>query len=371
MGMGPLLIFDKSFLEMLSPEEVFELSIFFTPVGTPVLIREIIADLRKRPKKNRMPEDLVAALAAKMVQGHGVQPAGYRKLALYNLDGLHVPMSGQVPVDTPAPNIKLSKDGKGILIDSVPEQRMWERWAGQDFSTQDEESAAAWRKGIERINLHAVGRNWKEFTNRHFSSSRNLQELVRQVSNFLDDFTFEIQHLVLSITLNLLRAPIPTRRFTESLFAAGLMPRMRDWAPYSASVTKLYLVYVVGLARGFIGPRPTTFVDLQYLFYAPFCMVFVSADKFHRDIWPAASGVNSFVWGPDLKSELGTRIKETNVLLSPGEEKRIVSPFDLKESIIGDMTRRYLLRPGPMQKRSKEYDEKLLMEVKARLAQFE
>jgi len=33
--LGPLLIFDKSFLRMLNPAEVFELSLRFSPVGTP------------------------------------------------------------------------------------------------------------------------------------------------------------------------------------------------------------------------------------------------------------------------------------------------------------------------------------------------
>jgi hypothetical protein len=44
---GPLLIFDQSFLQMLNPDEVFELSLLFHPGGTPLIVREIIADLRK------------------------------------------------------------------------------------------------------------------------------------------------------------------------------------------------------------------------------------------------------------------------------------------------------------------------------------
>jgi hypothetical protein len=64
--MGPLLIFDKSFLQMLNPGEVFEISLHFFLVGTPTLISEIIADLRKEPDSRSLAVDVVRALARKM-----------------------------------------------------------------------------------------------------------------------------------------------------------------------------------------------------------------------------------------------------------------------------------------------------------------
>lgn len=42
------MILDKSFVQMLKPAEVDELSLYFTFVGTPTLVRESIADLKKR-----------------------------------------------------------------------------------------------------------------------------------------------------------------------------------------------------------------------------------------------------------------------------------------------------------------------------------
>jgi hypothetical protein len=53
---GPLLLFDKSFVEMLNPEEVSELSMHFKFVGTPTLIAEIIADLKLEPSEKRVPK---------------------------------------------------------------------------------------------------------------------------------------------------------------------------------------------------------------------------------------------------------------------------------------------------------------------------
>src|SRR2546428_4234464 len=99
-------MFDKSFLQMLNADEVSELSLYFKFVGTPLLIREIISDLRKSPQNRSLPEQLVSALASKMWRAHGLQPAKFRKLVIANLCCMFdVPMFGQVPVDPDAPNV--------------------------------------------------------------------------------------------------------------------------------------------------------------------------------------------------------------------------------------------------------------------------
>ena len=71
----------------------------------------------------------------------------------------------------------------------------------------------------------------------------------------------------------------------------------------------LYLTFLAGIAKGCIGPRKTHYVDLQYLFYAPFCMLFASEDHFHEKLWPATSGVNTFVKVTELKADLAHRIQ--------------------------------------------------------------
>jgi hypothetical protein len=306
--MGPLLIFDKSFLQMLNPEEVFELRLHFKFVGTPLLIREIIADLKKEPSPERIPRTVVKTLALKMETAHGVQPANFRKLALANLCAHSVSMIGQVPVDVSRPNVHVTKDGRGTIYDSVPEQGMWRRWAAEDFSTDDEATASAWRAGLEKVDLRAVGDNWKGFAMAHFGSAKNQPQLIDAVDGMFNNPNRATQRELIALTLAFLRAPVAVSRVAFGLHSIGEISTLKEYAPFAASVTKLYLAFIGGLARGFIGPRPSHFIDLQYLFYAPFCMVFVSADKFHRTMWTATSGTNSFVWGPDLKTELATRV---------------------------------------------------------------
>jgi hypothetical protein len=344
---GPLLIFDKSFLEMLNPEEVSELSIHFKFVGTPTLIGEIIADLKLEPSKKRVPIDVVRALSAKMQEAHGLQPANFRKLAVANICAHEIRMAGQVPVDASAPNVRVSADGKGVLYDSTPEQRLWARWASGTFDTDDVETATIWRNGIEQIDLPAVAMVWKEFASQHFGAARDQDELISGVDAMLRDPDPAAQRNVLGMTLDFVGAPQGVRRFAFALMAIREMRSVLEFAPYAASLIRLFLSFVCGLARGFIGPRPTNYIDLQYLFYAPFCMVFVSNDKFHRQMWPAVSGVNTFLWGQDLKDDLRRRVEVRRGLTE--SEPRAVSGAErssaAEPSVISEAWRRYM-RPA-------------------------
>jgi hypothetical protein len=346
--LGPLLIFDKSFLQMLNAEEVSELSMYFTFVGTPLLIREIISDLKKEPTDRRLPEQTVRALASKMWSAHGLQPANFRKLCVASLCCImDVPMFGQVPVDADAPNVFVTEDGKGVLYDSTLEQEMWQRWESGDFTTDDAQSATAWREGVQSINLRAVGEHWKEFAKEHFGKARNLPELIILVNSMLDDFDRKVQFRLLVMSMSFLDVSIPAARWATMLFEAGLMPRVKDLCPYAASVLRLYLTFIGGLGRGFIGPRPSHYVDLQYLFYAPFCMGFVSSDKFHREMWPATSGENTFIWGPDLKKELQQRVEMNSKMKEQEESKHVFPAFpkELQDAPIHILWQKYIVLP--------------------------
>ncbi|HZD49478.1 MAG TPA: hypothetical protein VE178_12115, partial [Silvibacterium sp.] len=110
--MGPLLAFDKSFLEMISPQEMDELDLNLSIFVTPTLISEIIADLKHpAPRDGRLPTEIVTSLARKMVSGHGMTQMHFRLLGMANLNQQEVPMTtGQVIVDADAPNVLTTAD---------------------------------------------------------------------------------------------------------------------------------------------------------------------------------------------------------------------------------------------------------------------
>jgi len=60
-----MLIFDKSFLESLNPDEAAWLDNFFRTCITPLFFIETLADLEKEVRRGRTPEQVVGSLAYK------------------------------------------------------------------------------------------------------------------------------------------------------------------------------------------------------------------------------------------------------------------------------------------------------------------
>jgi len=81
---------------------------------------------------------------------------------------------------------------------------------------------------------------------------------------------------------------------------------LADYAPYVAYVLNVEVFFQVALAANLISTeRPSNRVDIAYLFYLPFCMMFVSSDRLHRRCAPLfLRDDQAFVWGAELKEGL-------------------------------------------------------------------
>jgi hypothetical protein len=223
---------------------------------------------------------------------------------------------------------------------------LWERWANGEFSTDDELTATTWRNGIDQIDLDGLTVLWKEFSWRHFSSAKNQAELISALDEFLRDSAPMVQREILNMTLDLVKASPQDRRVAHALMNIGEMRSVIQFAPYAVSVLRLFLAFVCGLARGFIGPRPTNYIDLQYLYYSPFCMVFVSNDKFHREMWGATSGLHNFVWGKDLKDDLRSRRAQAKESAGCGlDQEGAADDSSSRSSVITEMWRTHMRAP--------------------------
>jgi hypothetical protein len=79
------------------------------------------------------------------------------------------------------------------------------------------------------------------------------------------------------------------------------------------------LFFNICLQNGIIGTRSTNLLDLDYLYYLPFCSVFVSDDKVHKTLVPhLLVSRQLFVTGKDLKDDF-IKIEEIRQTLT-GEE---------------------------------------------------
>jgi hypothetical protein len=83
-------------------------------------------------------------------------------------------------------------------------------------------------------------------------------------------------------------------------------PSLDEFAPYAAYNLLVDLFFYLSLDAGLISSeRPSNRVDIAYLYYLPFCMIFTSGDSLHRRITPLfLRNDQEFLWAPDLKADL-------------------------------------------------------------------
>jgi len=112
-------------------------------------------------------------------------------------------------------------------------------------------------------------------------------------------------------------------------------PPFKSFAPYAAYVLTIEVFFYIAAAANLISQKKVSNkVDLTYLFYLPFCMVFVSSDKIHKKCAPLFMRDNqAFIWGPDLKEDLKRMDEYYNRLPQSEKEKGLYAianrpPFD-------------------------------------------
>lgn len=321
MIIGPRVITDKSFIQSLNGPLIDELTLYFTPTSLPTLISEIIADLKLPPRKDgRIGEDIVKMLATKMTGAHGVEPPPLRLLVVVSLHGQKPPMTGQtLPVVEGTPGVKSNASGSQLMVSQLPQQAMWARWAAGDYSTDSQQAATAWRAAIDATDLAIERDRWKPFA-AQLGNPTSLEDVVVAVDRVMTDRRPRTQRDLINAALTTVRGSVAEKTSAVNFF--NLLPKgilLAEYAPYAASVVRLYLCFAVGLALGFVSTRPSNTIDLQYLLYAPFCRTFLSLDRLHEKLWKAGAVTSEgdFVWGDDFKADIKQR-----------SEKRLAMTFE-------------------------------------------
>jgi hypothetical protein len=64
-------------------------------------------------------------------------------------------------------------------------------------------------------------------------------------------------------------------------------PPIKEFAPFTAHVMTVDLFFCLALGADLIGrERRSNKIDIAYLYYLPFCMIFTSRDKLHQKTAP-------------------------------------------------------------------------------------
>lgn len=299
--MGPIALFDKSFLQSLSTDESVWFDHFFYSVIAPVFYIETLADLEKAPRTGKSAEEEVGIIAAKTPQMTGAPCYFHQVLCLQDLHGNPVPMTGQIPM---AGARQVVRDGKiGAIIEETPEARAFGRWQAGRFHDVERQHARAWRAQLERTDLGAIQEAMQRLgikpqTCRTLADARRLAG-VMVASLAKSSGRFEV-------ALALLDVPDAHRRSIKERWKRVGKPQLMQFAPYAAHVLCVEVFFRVALGANLIAAtRASNRADIAYLFYVPFCQIFISTDRLHRICTSHFLRPDQeFVWGAEIKSDL-------------------------------------------------------------------
>jgi hypothetical protein len=299
---GPITLFDKSFLQALSTDEAVWFDNFFYPVVAPLFYIETLADLYKKPRDGKTSEDEVGIIAAKTPQLHGGPCYFHMELCIQDLLGNPVPMTGQIPM---AGMRQVVRDGKeGAIAEVSREAKAFCRWQDGEFFEVERLHARQWRMQVENIDLSAIENAMKQLgiNSKTCKSLDAAQTLADAVVTGLTKTPSRFDGM-----LEVLEIPQQLRPHIKERWKRRGRPPLRSFAPYAAYVLRVELFFRAALGANLVAStRPSHKVDMAYLFYLPFCTLFTSSDRLHRQCAPLFMRPNQeFVWGLDLKAELG------------------------------------------------------------------
>lgn len=321
--MGPITLFDKSFLQSLSVDESVWFDHFFIANVCPLFFVETLADLEKSVRNGRTPEQEVGVIADKFPEMHGTPNVQHVHACIGELLGHPVPMTGQMLVA----GGKVVKAGgeTGVVFDRSPEAEAFDRWYKHKFLDVERMYARDWRETVTNLDLVAMAETFRNLgiDGKSCNNLEKAKELAEQVV-CAGDKPFDRMKLAL-LFLN-----VPQQYHRQILERWGLLnyPPLDRYAPYVSHVLTVEIFFQIALAAKLISTdRPSNRVDIAYLFYLPFSLMFVSSDKLHRRCAPLFLRQDQqFIWGPDLKEGLNA-INQHYSQLPESEKARGVMSF--------------------------------------------
>lgn len=340
--MGPVALFDKSFLQSLSIDESVWFGHFFIPVVCPLFYVETLADLEKAVREGRTPEQEVGIIADKFPELSGGPCVHHSTLALGDLLGHKAPMNGSIPLGG---GREVSVEGKkGVVYDQSPEAKAFARWQDGSFLEVEREFARAWRSSLAGFDLRRLATSVQSL-GVDAKTCRSLNEARVLARGLMAGRDSPYERM--TILLDSLRVPPQYRSEIVKLWTEVPNIPVGDYAPYASHVTEVDLFFQFALAANLVSPdRPTNRVDIAYLYYLPFCQVFVSQDRLHERCAPffLRQG-QEFVWGEDLKKDLA-RINAHFMGFPEAQKERGVMSFahappNLDDSIVSRLHAKY------------------------------
>ena len=295
------MIFDKSTLQALNPDEAHWLDNFFLSNITPLFYIETLADLEKAVRQGKTPEQVVGEIAYKSPDMQAHPNVHHLTLIWGELMGKGKIQMVGFPILAGGKFVSLA-GATGVIYKQAPEAETLNRWQQGEFLEVERGMARRWRKELASIDLEAMAASFKGI-NEQAGKPHHLAEIKALADSIVDG---PDQEAVLRLGLELTIGFSEWGKQIMARWNNSGWPKLRDYAPFLVHVLTIDLFFYLGMAASQIGSQRNSHkVDIAYLYYLPFCMVFTSRDNLLARITPLFLRPDqSFVHGDELKTDL-------------------------------------------------------------------
>lgn len=340
--MGPTILLDKSAFESLSHKDHLDLFTHFIRVLPLVLVVEVVADLTKNDPSAKSPEELVKRLARKFVGSGPPLHVGHGNLLRNDLYSADIVMDGR-SYPFAAREVPDQGMGAGMFIDISPTNEQIMRWGYGQFGKQDELVARAWRATEIPFPIESL-RDSLNSRGVSIAKVKNMEGVEEWVASTLNNP--ELDSCWLDWIMSKAGLPEADRVAIGSRWLSE-KKRLEEFAPYGFHCMKVDLAFISASEAKLLPDLATNVIDVQYLYYAPFCHAFVSNDRLHRRLAPIVLRPDqSFVLGEDLRTDLRERQSEFDALDEKGRAMRDFAygmyPIPRPGSIVTDLWTRHM-----------------------------
>ena len=295
-------VIDKSSFQALNERDLHILHRYFMHNVTPILVMEILGDLKKESATEKVSKSVVQNLANKMLPTNSVMNSNYMDLIKGELLGEKVIMDHRPLLG----NAKLVEDGNGSLgmqIDESENEKIITRWKNGEFTDTDEILSQIWREVTTDKDLLESLKKAIIIPDDRLTSIKNTAHALHYINEMINHKDHQTQILKIMIKefgINTIDEGKIFQRWEQEDDKT-----LETFSPYALFCIKIILTFHVALKKGFVGTRPTNKLDLEYLFYLPFCHIFVTSDKFQKMLVPLFLVDNQMmIDGKDLKEDL-------------------------------------------------------------------
>jgi hypothetical protein len=338
------IVIDKSTFQSLSYDELLRLTYYYKHNITPVLVMEILGDLKKEEKNGNPPsQNRVIDFAKKLFPTNTIVNMLYTKPLKGELSGDDALEIDGRPLVEMGKTVQTTDGRKGWVVGETEEEKAIYSWREGKFSQADHDLSNLWRNTTTQEDLLINLKKELKEKGQNIKIA-GFQELDAFVNDTIDKPENQQNLLIDLCKTSGVNAAISYRTLVNWQRAG--QPLLKHFVPYAYHVLRVNTLFHVGLQCELIGTRPTNKVDLEYLYYLPFCQIFTSNDHLHLKLAPLLLRKDQhFIKGSDLKQDLKSMNELLGELSEDERDKFKKSPPFTEDSFTYQMYKQYFDYP--------------------------